>query len=335
MRNLKFKILVIILLGSFQVFSQKTFDVRFALSNVDCINRTVCYDVQLRSADGTSWGLAGQNYRIYYNSALAAYISGTSLLPTPKYTNYVLVQDIQDVDASGVNGPLSFEATLGFLNYYMDLNDVANGGITLPANGDWVTTSNLCFDVEPAVIEDPSVCLELVWARDGLTNDYATAFVEVSQWVGANSTTPAVPNFHDDLDASDGDQACFDISCALPTVSVSDIIVNENSGNAIVQVCLSAPATSSKSINVTTQNGSALSGPDYTTTSQILTFDIGETCIPFSVPIIDDNLIESPESFNVLLSNPSGITILDGTGVITILDDEPPCGAQAPSISGN
>ena len=335
MKKLQFKILVILLLGYFQVNSQKTFDVRFALSGVDCVNRTVCYDVQIRSANGTSWGLAGQNYRIFYNSALASYISGTSLLPTSSYTNYVLVQDVQDANASGVNGPLAFEATLGFLNYYMDLNDVANGGISLPANGNWVTTSNLCFNVDQSVFDDPNICLELVWARDGLTNDYATAFVEVSQWVGANNTTPAVPNFHDDMDASDGEQACLDIACAQPGITVSDITVNENAGTATVQLCLSAPATTSKSITASTQNGTAFSGSDYSTTTQTLTFGIGETCKPFSVPVINDNLIESIESFNVLLSNPSGVTILDGTGVITILDDEPPCGAQAPSISGN
>jgi hypothetical protein len=185
----------------------QNYDIRFNRSSVNCSTGQVCYDVQLRPNGAGSFNLAGQNYRIFYNSALAGYVSGVSTLPG-QYQGFTLVQDLQDVNADAVNGPLTFEATLGFLNYAMDLNDTQNGGIVLPAN-QWTTTSTLCFVVEPVVFSDPNTCLEFVWAREGLTDNYATAFVEVSRWVSANITTNSIGILYDDLNSLDGNQACF------------------------------------------------------------------------------------------------------------------------------
>ena len=184
MRYLYFSILLLLL----PLFAlSQNYDIRFNRSSINCSSRQVCYDVQLRPNGPVNFNLAGQNYRIFYNSALASYVSGVSTLPA-QYQGFTLVQDVQDVNADAVNGPLSFEATLGFLNYAMDLNDVQNGGIFLPEN-QWTSTSTLCFVVEQTVIDNPGTCLEFVWAREGLTDDYATAFVEVSRWISSNNTT--------------------------------------------------------------------------------------------------------------------------------------------------
>ena len=114
--------------------SSQNYDIRFNRSTINCSTRQVCYDVQLRRNGGVNFGLAGQNYRIFYDASLASYISGTSSLPAA-YGAFSLVQDMQDVDASSINGPLDFEATLGFLNYAIDLNDIQNGGVFLPVDG--------------------------------------------------------------------------------------------------------------------------------------------------------------------------------------------------------
>jgi len=98
------------------VLSQPLYDIQLTLDTVDCINKTACYNVQVRSADGTDWGLAGQNYRIYYDGALATWQSGTSTLGG-SYQNFSLIQDIQNVDASATGSNLAFEDDLSFLNY--------------------------------------------------------------------------------------------------------------------------------------------------------------------------------------------------------------------------
>src|SRR5690554_449813 len=97
--------------------SAQDYDIRFSRSSVDCETQQVCFDVQLKINGSGPFNLAGQNYRIYYNSALATYSSGSSLLPFPRYTHYTLVQDVSGSNASGT-GSLPFESNLGFLNYF-------------------------------------------------------------------------------------------------------------------------------------------------------------------------------------------------------------------------
>ena len=191
------------------------FDIRFLRDGLNCEDNTVCYLVQLRSSDGQGWNLAGQNYRIYYDATKATYQtgSGISLLPDNRYSSILFTADIQDVDASAFGGDLPFASNLSFLNYSIDLMNLSNGGINLPANGEWVSTSRLCFDVPQSVIDNPSECLNMVWARMGKTDQYATAFVEVSQWISTNSTTEAIADEYDDLDENDGVEACLSSDC--------------------------------------------------------------------------------------------------------------------------
>lgn len=206
---------LLLTLYSCALFGLQEYDIRFKLDNLDCQTGQVCYLIQLRSSDGQGWNLAGQNYRIYYDASKASYRSesGLSLLPSNQYSSVLLTADIQNVNASAFGGQLPFESTLSFLNFSIDLMNLSNGGINLPASGEWVNTSQLCFDVTQEVLDNPSECLNIIWARTGLTDEYATAFVEVSQWLSANSTTEAIASVYDDLDENDGSEACLTSSC--------------------------------------------------------------------------------------------------------------------------
>jgi hypothetical protein len=107
-----------------------------------------------------------------------------------------------------------------------------------------------------------------------------------------------------------------------PTLSVTDVVVNENAGTATVQICASNASTVPMTVTYTTANGTATSGTDYTASTATATIAIGQTCTVVTVPIIDDTNSESPETFTVNLTNPSGATITDATGVITINDND-------------
>ncbi len=194
-----------------KIFTQSTYDIRLVYSSLDCNTNIACYDVQLRSTTGTNWGLAGQNYRLYYDASLAAFASGVSTLGND-YQSFNLVQDFQDVDASGT-GNLSFESTLGFLNYAIDLLDPMTGGDSLLADGTWKTTSQLCFALEGDILTNPASCLEAVWGRMDTTSQYGTSFVEVSEWVEENNTQMATGHNYIDLDSSDGVGSCFEDAC--------------------------------------------------------------------------------------------------------------------------
>ena len=75
-------------------------------------------------------------------------------------------------------------------------------------------------------------------------------------------------------------------------------------------------------VTVTTVQGTALAGKDYTATTKTITFSPGVTQLSFAVPIIGDKTIESTETFTVVLSSASGATIARGTGTVTIVDND-------------
>lgn len=110
-------------------------------------------------------------------------------------------------------------------------------------------------------------------------------------------------------------------------LSVADVTIaegNEGTRYAQVAVRLDAPAWRAVSVNYATAAGSATAGGDYTAAAGQLTFAPGQTVRTVSVPIHGDRAHEPNEAFTVLLSRArGGPTIRDGTGVVTIADDEP------------
>ena len=73
-----------------------------------------------------------------------------------------------------------------------------------------------------------------------------------------------------------------------------------------------------------TSAGTATAGEDYETTSETLTIGAGDATGTISIDVLDDEVWEQTETFEVTLRNPTGATIEDGGGVGTgtILDDE-------------
>jgi hypothetical protein len=103
-------------------------------------------------------------------------------------------------------------------------------------------------------------------------------------------------------------------SDGCPTVTVGNATVSEGAGNAVVQVCIPAPAATTLVYNYTTANGSAASGSDYTGGAGTVTIPAGQTCGTISIPITNDTEIESAEDFTV--------TVGTATGTVTINDDD-------------
>src|SRR5262249_36627760 len=77
-------------------------------------------------------------------------------------------------------------------------------------------------------------------------------------------------------------------------------------------------------VNYSTADGTAAAGNDYDAVSGKLTFAKGETSKTIAVPVRGDHVAEPDEYFRVQLANPTkGVSIANGTGFVTILDDEP------------
>lgn len=92
---------------------------------------------------------------------------------------------------------------------------------------------------------------------------------------------------------------------------------------AVITVTLSTASGQTVKVNYATANGTATSGNDYTTTSGTLIFDPGVTSQKINVPIINDSVRESNETFTVRLSSPVNATLGSRrTHIHTIINDD-------------
>lgn len=119
--------------------------------------------------------------------------------------------------------------------------------------------------------------------------------------------------------------------------AATNFYVAENAGSAVVTVIRTNGHSGIVQVNYATSNGSALAGTDYVPTNGVLTFPDGVTVASFTVPIIDNTVVQNPRSFNVTLSNPTGGATLGPvpTELVTILDNDIGISLSTPTFSVN
>ncbi|AFY61366.1 glycoside hydrolase family 9 protein [Synechococcus sp. PCC 6312] len=121
----------------------------------------------------------------------------------------------------------------------------------------------------------------------------------------------------------------------LPTLSINDLSIGEDKGNAVFTVTLSQASTTPVTVSFATTNGTAIASQDYTSRTGTLTFNPGERSKTISVPILNDTLVENNETFTVRLSNAQQATIAKTTGTATITDNDVPPSPPLPTLSIN
>lgn len=103
---------------------------------------------------------------------------------------------------------------------------------------------------------------------------------------------------------------------------VDDAFDAESSGSLTFKVSRCGDSSSNASVVYATGNGTAEAGTDFVSNSGTLTFAAGETSQLLAVPLIDNSLQETTESFTVQLANPVGAFFGDGIARGTIYDDD-------------
>jgi uncharacterized delta-60 repeat protein len=104
------------------------------------------------------------------------------------------------------------------------------------------------------------------------------------------------------------------------TYTVNEGVVG---GSVLISVVRTGATNGTATVNYTTASGTATAGQDFSTRSGVLTFAPGATVQTFSVPIADDQLIETSEMFNLQLSNLTGGGALSvATATVTIVDND-------------
>ncbi len=111
----------------------------------------------------------------------------------------------------------------------------------------------------------------------------------------------------------------------LPEISVSDIAIREgHAGSSFVtfSISMSEPSKFPITVNFATANGTASSSTDFQGIRGQFTFAPGVTQTTVNVGLRPDILVEADETFELRLTGGNGATIIDGTGVCTLVNDD-------------
>lgn len=109
-------------------------------------------------------------------------------------------------------------------------------------------------------------------------------------------------------------------------LSAERVSAKEALGSVVFRVSRTAGVDGAVSVHYATANGSALAGDDYVATSGTLTWEAGDkTPREITVTLVNDLLVEEPETFTMNLSSPTGGAVL-GRALSTariVSDDKP------------
>lgn len=111
----------------------------------------------------------------------------------------------------------------------------------------------------------------------------------------------------------------------VPRLAAGRLVVVEGdagSRQARLSVTLSGPAAAPVAVPWSTVDGSAVAGVDYVAGSGTVTIPAGARVATIPVVVIGDTFDRRNESFSVVLGPVSGADVVDGTGEVTLLDDD-------------
>ncbi|MEZ5759223.1 MAG: Ig-like domain-containing protein [Emcibacteraceae bacterium] len=213
-------------------------------------------------------------------------------------------------NSDGSGDPVELSATTGPV---ANINDDPTGSVSISGaatQGETLTASNNLADI------DGLGTIDYQWQRDGINianadgdsylltiDDVGHEISVVASYTDAYGTNESVSSLSTDT-----------ISEMPPTISINDVSVSEAAETATFTVTLSNPSASTVTVDYDAPDGS----------SGTLTFNPGETEKTFVTAWNDDSIEEADEVVNATLSNPSNATISDGTGQLTINDDDAP-----------
>ena len=160
---------------------------------------------------------------------------------------------------------------------------------------------------------------QIIVANGGLL-DYETATGHI---IRVKTTDSSGLSYEGDISISisnvnDGFTGSFSFTAATYNI--------DERGTAIIGMTRTGGSDGEVSVTVTATDGTATAGSDYNNSNfpTTVTFANGETSKNVTIPIIDDSLLESNETINLSLSNPTnGVTIgTQNSAVLTIIDND-------------
>jgi len=152
-----------------------------------------------------------------------------------------------------------------------------------------------------------------------LVNDNLGEDLESFSLVLSNPVGAELANSTSNINIIDDD------SPAAPTINVEPLSASTREGNSrtiTFRITLSTALTEPVSVAYETVDESATAGLDFVGRSGRMTFAIGQTSKIRSIRVLQDNITEPDETFQLELSDPVGAVIGNATATGTILDDD-------------
>ena len=214
MKSIVTLILVILVSGS--IFGHDV-ELRFTENRVE--GDLLFIDIDIK-ATNYNFNLADHSIRAYYDHAALELIEISSQLPEAKYGNPAIEQMFTDGHDIQL-GALPFEDHMGFINMSVQLDDSQQGGVDITT--EWTTVHTATFK-----IIDDSRTAHIVWANEAKTAEFATAFVEVAEWVNADEIIAKrafdLVNFQEDINRVVEEEVTFEVTIGPnPTSNVANI----------------------------------------------------------------------------------------------------------------
>jgi hypothetical protein len=100
-------------------------------------------------------------------------------------------------------------------------------------------------------------------------------------------------------------------------------VLFENAGPWVLTVSRIGSSTGTISVQVTTMDGTAVAGADYTSVNTTLNFGDGVTGQTVNVPLLNDGQPDPRETFSIGISNPSNGAALGSNTTISLLEKSP------------
>lgn len=125
------------------------------------------------------------------------------------------------------------------------------------------------------------------------------------------------------LSCSKDDGKAAQEETTLPSVKISDVVVNRKSTESVARFYVNLSTASGKTVSVkyTTIAGTAKELTDFSPKSGTITFQPEGKEATVDIPVTGNNLRQGSQSFTVRLSDPENCTINGGTGTATIIND--------------
>jgi hypothetical protein len=128
-----------------------------------------------------------------------------------------------------------------------------------------------------------------------------------------------------------------DAAQTLAFLSQPSYSVSEAAGHATVTVERTGDPSGTASVEITTADGTAKAGVDYTSLDhQVVSFANGQTSATVQVDVADNDVVDGSRTLSLALSNASGVVIANPySATLTITDDDTSFALSAASYSVN